>query len=62
MGTIKDSLTFDDVTLVPQYSSVLPSETNTVFIKQHEQRNTADEILSIVIHLILIKARPENKR
>ena len=29
MGTIKDSFTFDDVTLVPQYSSVLPSETVT---------------------------------
>ena len=30
MGVIKDSFTFDDVTLVPQYSSVLPSETVTV--------------------------------
>ena len=29
MGTIKDSLTFDDVTLVPQYSSVLPTDTFT---------------------------------
>tara|TARA_B100000586_G_scaffold251385_1_gene210533 strand:- start:1283 stop:2356 length:1074 start_codon:yes stop_codon:yes gene_type:complete len=29
MGYIKDSLTFDDVTLVPNYSSVLPSETVT---------------------------------
>ena len=29
MGAIKDSLTFDDVTLVPQYSSVLPNQTNT---------------------------------
>ena len=29
MGTIKDSLTFDDVTLVPQYSSVLPIEAIT---------------------------------
>ena len=29
MDIIKDSLTFDDVTLVPQYSSVLPSETIT---------------------------------
>ena len=27
MGGIKESLTFDDVTLVPQYSEVLPSET-----------------------------------
>lgn len=29
MGAIKDSLTFDDVTLIPQYSSVLPTETIT---------------------------------
>ena len=29
MGVIKESLTFDDVTLVPQYSSVLPYETIT---------------------------------
>jgi IMP dehydrogenase len=29
MGIIKDSLTFDDVSLVPQYSSVLPSEADT---------------------------------
>ena len=30
MGVIKDSLTFDDVTLIPQYSSVLPSEVKTL--------------------------------
>tara|TARA_B100000029_G_scaffold307984_1_gene300681 strand:- start:298 stop:1374 length:1077 start_codon:yes stop_codon:yes gene_type:complete len=29
MGTIKEALTFDDVTLVPKYSEVLPSEVNT---------------------------------
>ena len=29
MDVIKESLTFDDVTLVPQYSSVLPNEANT---------------------------------
>ena len=29
MGAIKDSLTFDDVTLVPQYSSILPVDTIT---------------------------------
>jgi len=29
MGSIKDSLTFDDVSLVPQYSSVAPNETIT---------------------------------
>ena len=29
MDAIKDSLTFDDVTLIPQYSSILPAETIT---------------------------------
>ena len=28
MEAIKEALTFDDVLLVPQYSSVLPSDTN----------------------------------
>jgi len=28
MGTIKESLTFDDVLLLPQYSNILPSETD----------------------------------
>ncbi len=28
MGTIKESLTFDDVLLIPKFSDVLPSETN----------------------------------
>ena len=28
MVTIKESLTFDDVLLLPQYSNVLPSETD----------------------------------
>ena len=38
MGIIKDSFTFDDVSLVPQYSSVLPSETDT-FIKLSNNLN-----------------------
>ena len=29
MGPIKEALTFDDVTLVPKYSSVLPSDVQT---------------------------------
>jgi len=37
MDAIKDSLTFDDVTLVPQYSSVLPSETITSSNLAHNQ-------------------------
>jgi IMP dehydrogenase len=28
MGTIKESLTFDDVLLIPRYSNVLPSQTD----------------------------------
>ena len=28
MATLKESLTFDDVTLIPQFSSILPSEAN----------------------------------
>ena len=29
MDPIKEALTFDDVTLAPNYSEILPSETNT---------------------------------
>ena len=29
MGTIKEALTFDDVTLAPKYSEILPSEVDT---------------------------------
>ena len=29
MGPIKEALTFDDVTLAPKYSSVLPSDVQT---------------------------------
>ena len=29
MDPIKEALTFDDVTLAPSYSEILPSETNT---------------------------------
>ena len=29
MGPIKEALTFDDVTLIPKYSEILPSEVNT---------------------------------
>ena len=28
MAAIKESLTFDDVTLIPQYSSILPIDTD----------------------------------
>ena len=29
MDSIKEALTFDDVTLAPNYSEILPSEVNT---------------------------------
>ena len=46
MGVIKDSFTFDDVTLVPQYSSVLPSETITVskLSKNLNLQKTVEEV------------------
>jgi IMP dehydrogenase len=36
MVPIKEALTFDDVTLAPKYSEILPSEVNTsVLLKHH---------------------------
>ena len=32
MGPIKEALTFDDVTLAPRYSEVLPSDVDTKII------------------------------
>ena len=37
MDTIKEALTFDDVLLLPKYSDVLPSTTNT-------RLNTVEEV------------------
>jgi len=45
MGAIKDSLTFDDVSLVPQYSSVLPTETKT-FSKLCDKLNLQIPLMS----------------
>ena len=45
MGAIKDSLTFDDVSLVPQHSSVLPSETKT-FNKLSDKLNLQIPLMS----------------
>ena len=45
MGIIKDSLTFDDVTLVPQYSAVLPTET-TIDCKLSKSLNLKIPLLS----------------
>ena len=45
MDAIKDSLTFDDVTLIPQYSSVLPSETIT-YIKLAHNLNLQIPLMS----------------
>ena len=45
MVTIKESLTFDDVLLIPQYSNVLPSETN-ISIKLTKKRQLMAPFLS----------------
>ena len=45
MGSIKDSLTFDDVILVPQESSVVPNETITS-VRLHKNLNLNIPILS----------------
>ena len=51
MGAIKDSLTFDDVSLVPQYSSVLPSETDT-FSKLCDNLNLQIPLMSSAMDTI----------
>ena len=45
MGSIKDSLTFDDVSLVPQQSSVVPNETITK-ITLHKKLNLKIPLIS----------------
>ena len=45
MDAIKDSLTFDDVTLIPQYSSILPAETIT-YTKLAHNRNLQIPLMS----------------
>jgi len=45
MGSIKDSLTFDDVSLVPQESSVVPNETITK-ITLHKRLNLQIPLIS----------------
>ena len=45
MGSIKDSLTFDDVSLVPLQSKVVPSETITK-ISLHKNLNLEIPLLS----------------
>ena len=45
MGAIKDSYTFDDVSLVTQHSSVLPSETDT-FSKLSDNLNLQIPLMS----------------
>ena len=41
MDTIKEALTFDDVTLAPNYSEILPSEVNT-------STNLTKKLLSLI--------------
>ena len=50
MISIKEALTFDDVTLKPKYSNILPTEVNTEtklskvsqFLTEDLERNTVD--------------------
>ena len=51
MGPIKDSFTFDDVSLVPQQSSVLPSETKT-FIKLCDNLNLQIPLMSAAMDTV----------
>ena len=56
MGTIKESLTFDDILLLPQYSDVLPSETDISisFRIAHEILQTSSaEILTIFLQFYI---------
>ena len=50
METIKEALTFDDVTLEPKYSEILPSEVDTS-IKLNEHLKLRIPILSSAISL-----------
>ena len=45
MGSIKDSLTFDDVSLVPQESSVVPNQTITK-VTLHKKLNLKIPLIS----------------
>ena len=53
MDPIKEALTFDDVTLAPKYSSVLPSEVNTS-VKLSKNLNLKIPLLSSAMDLSLI--------
>ena len=44
MGPINAALTFDDVTLVPKYSSVLPSDVQTETFLSNNLTMTLDHI------------------
>ena len=46
MVSIKESLTFDDVLLLPQYSNILPSETNITLQLTKKRASTLKTILS----------------
>ena len=50
MVSIKEALTFDDVSLVPKYSKILPSEVDTS-IKLTENINEATIVLGLKSHL-----------
>ena len=54
METIKEALTFDDVTLAPNYSEILPSEVNTSINLTENLNNLTSEFRNneLVIEVI----------
>ena len=57
MGSIKDSLTFDDVSLIPQESSVVPNETITK-ITLHKSLNLQIPLISSAMDTCLLYTSP----
>ena len=54
MDTIKEALTFDDVLLLPKFSSILPNKTNISIVEtvvkynQQRKRDMANKIIRIL--------------
>ena len=58
MGTIKESLTFDDVLLLPQYSNILPGETDLVdkFNRQNITKLSLSSAMDTVTESMMVIA------
>ena len=51
METIKEALTFDDVLLLPRYSSVLPSKTNIILQLTKKIKLKVPFLTLFILHL-----------